>query len=220
MTFKYVPLNPYRLHLRLMAHDAVFSTLGRTLEPLGSAIRDCSVRIHEAHESGSEDYAEVVTDEEVEIIESLLGAAFVVCQAHVNAIVTRIKGIHRAFRTHQGRLLKLSDNRDAVLCCGTTPSESGAYPAPQIVDAFANFFKHGDEWPHHWGQLNDQQKRAGAVLLAVGATAGSTGNLRAGAAALGNANFQDVQRFATHLENWRAALVAVYEDELRSEGVI
>lgn len=219
--FQYKPINPYHVFLRLLELEAVFSTLTRSLEPIGEAIQEGSDIIDRAVESGSEDYPEIVTDEEVEIIENLLGTAFVICQTHITCVVSRAKKLHTFFQVREGRVLGALDNsKSAILKRGADVIPGSAYSSIEVIDAFANYFKHRDEWPSDWAQLRGLQSRTRDVITAFNAASGSTGNLRAGAEALGNTEYHSVLLFADKLEVWRTNLKNAYGEQLKVEGVI
>ena len=73
-TFQYTPINPYLLI--------------PCLEALGNAIRRCSQVISCAGRNRSEDYVEAVTDQQTEVIETLLGTTFVLCQTYIACTVS------------------------------------------------------------------------------------------------------------------------------------
>lgn len=220
-TFQYTARSPYRLFLRLLEPEVVFSTLTRSLTIVGQAIAQCDQVIDGARSSGDVDYIEIVTDEEVELIESLLGTAFVICQTNITCVVSRIYGLHSFFQKKEGRSLgALGNSRKALMkqCSDRLPESPYSYV--EIIDAFANYFKHHDEWPRDWTYLSGHQVNTRDIISACGAVSGSTENLRLGAKALGNSQYDAVLLFAEKLEVWRAHLSRTYDDELRREGVI
>ena len=146
LKFKYTPRSPYLLFLRLLQPEMVFSTLTRSLTVIGEAIQQSARVIDGAHDSGNVDYIEIITDEEVELIESLLGTAFVICQTNITSVVSRIKDLHSFFRKREGRPLgALGCSKEAILKQGSDGLPGSAYSIVETIDAFANYFKHRDE---------------------------------------------------------------------------
>jgi hypothetical protein len=72
--------------LRLLDYAIQNDTHAEVLDVLGRGIKSAAARIDRAAKSGSDDYAEGVIATETEIIEGLLGAAYVVCQTQITAI--------------------------------------------------------------------------------------------------------------------------------------
>jgi hypothetical protein len=221
LKFQYTLRSPYLLFLRRLQPEMVFSSLDRSLTVIGDAIRQSARVIDGAQGSGNADYIEFVTDEEVELIESLLGTAFVICQTNITSVVSRIKDLHSFFRKREGRPLgALRFSKEAILKQGSDGLPGSAYSIVEAIDAFANYFKHREEWPSNWTLLSSHQAHTRDIISACGASPGSTGNLRAGAEALGNSEFDAVLLLAEQLEVWRAHLVTAHEEELKREGVI
>ena len=90
----------------------------------------------------------------------------------------------------------------------------------QVIDAFANYFKHRDEWRADWNSLPQKSASTAQIISAVGASQGSTGNLRAGAEVLGNAAYTNVTVFIEILNNWRKNLYDGYREELETKQLI
>jgi hypothetical protein len=219
--FQYTPRSPYQVFLRLLEPEAVFFALARSLDPIGKAIQECTDIIDLAVDSGNVDYSEAVTDEEGEIIESLLGTAFVICQTHITCVVSRIKELHSFFQARETHALdSLNVSKGEILKQGADILAGTTYSSVQAIDAFANYFKHREEWPSDWTQLCGHQVHTRDVISAFGVASGSHNNLRTGAEALGNTEYRSVSLFADKLEVWRTNLRKAYEEQLKAEDVI
>lgn len=77
------------------------------------------------------------------------------------------------------------------------------YTEIQVIDAFANFFKHNEEWEWDWSKLKDRSRKTAEIITAVGASQGSTGNFRKGAAAIGNVDLTRVTILVGIIASWR-----------------
>lgn len=213
--------NLYRVLFRLLDISDFHSTLARTLDPLARAIREASSNTREARRTKDQEFIDVIVDDECEVVESLLGSAFVVCQVYMTRVVSITKALHRIFNGDQGRRLRTSDgSKSGILEVGSQYVGSSAYRDVQIIDALANYFKHRDECSVDWRDIPVKAQDTATIIRAVGCTPGSTANLRTGAEALGNNDYESMSVFATRLENWRNNLSDLYETELKSEGLL
>jgi hypothetical protein len=219
MTFQYQAVNPYHLMLRLLSLDADDAPFAMTLAPIGKAIRGSINRIENEANAVAEDAA-VITDDEVELIENLLGTAFVVCQTEITAVVSRAKRLHAFFQAREGRPLGLNDSKTSILSLGAGTIAGSSCSDVEVIDAFSNYFKHRDEWPTDWAELGGRRAATVAVITAAGAKQGSTGNLRAGARALGNPQFHTVSIFGEAVGVWATTVKEAYRVALESEGVM
>jgi hypothetical protein len=84
--FNYERRPAIALFLRLLDYAIQNNTHEEVLDVLGRGIKAAAARIDRAAKSGSDVFAEIVIDTETEIIEGLLGAAYVVCQTQITAI--------------------------------------------------------------------------------------------------------------------------------------
>lgn len=218
--FQYKHRSPYHLFLRLLEPEPVFSTLIGSLAPLGKAIRECDQNIDLMESEGDDGLEDIIT-QEAEITETLIGTTFVVCQAHIACVVSRAMELHTFFQKREKRDLKAIDNsKQGILKQGAQLLDGSRYTDIQAMDAFANYFKHRDEWPNNWAKIAKKHRRTRNVISAFGAISGSHGNLRMGAEVLGYVGGSSVMVFADRLESWRKKLKNDYEAQLKLEGVI
>src|SRR5262245_7504321 len=84
--FEYKRRPAIQFFLRLLDYAIENDAHAEVLDVLGRSISAAAARIDLAAKSGADDYADAVADTEVEIIEGLLGAAYVVCQTQITAI--------------------------------------------------------------------------------------------------------------------------------------
>lgn len=120
--------------------------------------------------------AEWITDDECESIEEQLGPAFVAAQTHLTRVVSLCKRIHdwQERQTKSKVLLGIAGKRDEIL--GVTnadikPVSGTAHTVAEGLNAFANYFKHRDEWPHDWTQLErNNEKRTAMIIRAFDAS--------------------------------------------------
>jgi hypothetical protein len=181
--FVYKRRSPLSIPLRLLDYAIAADSYESVLSALGSGIRVAEKRIN----SGGEEVAEY----EAEIIENLLGVAYVTCQPQITAVVQAV--------------LRLPDHGlNARALRDRGPRFDGNYSQVEVLWNLANYFKHRDEWSRDtWtNPPHKMTEHTVKVITAVGLESGSTGNLRTGAEALGNTAYGDVTVFQEIIRLW------------------
>lgn len=216
----------YRIVLSIFLGDHLDDTLNRVLDPLGKAIANIGTEIDNAVSKFGSDTDWWIEDEVV-VIEELLGVAFVACQAQITYIVSGIQRLHKhAKKLDSKQLTKTDGTKASIMQYGFARNAEIPYSPIEIIDAFANYYKHSDQWSVEGVDWDKPQtyglaKHTIPVVKFASAEQGSTGgNLRAGASYLGNPEFRDLSVFIAILSGWRKNLVSAYEAELKAEGLI
>ena len=210
-----MPTHLYHIFLDLVESSARATALRRVLESLSDAAIACHVTISDARTSGSEEYRDAVADEESAVIESIIGAAFVVAQTELNSVIAYVGHLH-AFAKARGQVLCSTDgSKPDIRRFGSPVVGQTRYTRIDLINAFANYFKHHDEWPIPWPVKHSTS----AMVAAAGAKSGSTGNLRAGLDALG------IDRDLLTLLNddvasWATKIASAYRAELRAKSLL
>src|SRR5207249_3385166 len=154
-----------------------------------------------------------------------------VCQTYITGIVSRIIGLHRHHDTHDpGNPLRTTSGskyqRNAaspspsILRFGSRKIGKSGRTAVEVIDAFANYFKHHEEWVGNWTKLSGQNAKTAQAIMSVGARRGSSGNLRTGAERLGNKSYSNLEVFMKYLTRWTNNLLDGYARELHKRGLI
>ncbi|MEK7782021.1 MAG: hypothetical protein AAB370_11030 [Verrucomicrobiota bacterium] len=212
-------MNIYPVLLELIEIRFHPMPLQRVLESLGTAVQQCDSAIDQATKSQDADYLEAVVGDECAVLENLLGAAFVTCQAEITAVVSHAMRIHADAKA-QGHNLSSSDGtKNGILSIGQ-PIPGSTHTNVQVIDAFANYFKHCEEWDQSWTALAGRSKQTMDVISAMGAVEYGTGNLRAGVAALGIPDYKQLQLLSDHVVQWARAVKTGYESELRKNNLL
>lgn len=182
--FVYKPRTALDVRLRLLDFAIKADTYENVLNALGRGIREAVGRT----ESVSDDDA--VIDYETQIIENMLGTAFVVCQAQANAVLQAALNIpEQTIKDSEIRKLGPRFDKD--------------YSKVEVLWALANYFKHRDEWGRSmWSNPGNREKLTVDAIKAAGLSVGSSGNLRTGAEALGNVSYTDVGVFYGVVRDW------------------
>jgi hypothetical protein len=176
--------------------------------------------IARAEKSKDQDYIAAVVDDECAVVENVIGAAFVATQAEITATVSHVMRLH-ARASAAGHVLTASDGRKlGILRLGNSLRPGTPYSDVEVINAFANYFKHHDEWNIPWTTLTGLSKQTADTITAFGATEGSTGNLRQGIRALGVADNCELVRLSEFIERWRQTIIQRYELELQRIGLL
>lgn len=194
--------------IRISISDPVLEDV---LETLSNGIRNCGHAIDDAHTSGNDEYASAVTDEQCYLIENLLGVAFVMCQVVITCIVSEVMRLHDECTSAGHSLSTCENNRYSILSVSSPPIGSSGFTEVQIIDAFANYFKHREE-KRFWTRR--KSAKTVRMITAVGASRGCTGNMRKGARSLGSSNYEDLRIWADKVRNWGSHIVKNLEAEL------
>lgn len=210
------------MHLERIRISYEHEDLMRVLNPIGEGISQCGEIIDQLSDDQDTEYVDAVIDQETSVIESLLGTAFVICQTFITSVVSRIKALHDYHNIKAPRqpLETTTGDKQAILRFNSQLVGDSDYSYVQVIDAFANYFKHNEEWHGDWCNLPYPSNRTVAVIQAIGAKRGSTGNLRDGAKVLGNKSFQDISVFYNIVNDWSKTLYDYYSQELQTKGLI
>jgi hypothetical protein len=213
----------YHLFLHLVDPRDPFSLVS----PIGTAIRWSYSRVEKAAQVEDKMTADSIIDDECDLIEGRLGLSFVAAQTGLTGIVSGCMRIHDFHEKQTGsrQLLGIDGKKKEILGlrnADIVPVDTTGHSQVEGVNAFANYFKHRDEWPHDWTQLeNHNEKDTAEVIQAFGAKPGSTGNFRVGYERLfGDNDFTKVERIAEVVEKWASAIRKAYTEELRAKGLL
>lgn len=205
------PLDAHRQTVQLVCHDD--GALGRTLGPIAEGIAAAQDRYTEIEQAAAEgDDIDWLVDESAELIENLLGAVYVVCQARITNVISAVKHLGDYCTKNNVTTKNLVTGKAALLALGR-PVSKLAVSEVTALNALANYFKHRDEWSEQvdWTKLTGQSLDTATIIMQLGLKPLSTGNLSTGAAALGNSNSRTVGVFDDAVGAWCGQIVAMVE---------
>ena len=198
-----------RLRLLDSAIGAEADAYEDVLIALSAGIRKSAQRIHRVPKGDDAFIAD-----ETQVIENMLGTAYVVCQNEITAVVQAALGVDD---TTKASILRGNKNRreSSVRALGPQSRRklSGkTLSKVEILWQLGNYFKHHDEWSYRrvafrkrmglaW-KVDSKNKHTVQVIKAVGLKALNSGNLRQGAKALGNSKYSDVNVFQEAIRSW------------------
>lgn len=214
LTARHFGVNFFECELTLLECAFMHPPVERILSPIGQAIRWAGEEANRAGNAAEcvddvgSDYYSGLVDEECDVIEALIGAAFVVCQPYITRVVSRVLSIQER-AGDRVRIIqpgKKHEMKDAILRFGDDFIGDGTYTSLQVIDAYANYFKHHEEWfnvsPSTDGHMWKNILRTKDVLTSVGANLNSSGILRDGASAFKMAGYWETSRLADALLSW------------------
>ena len=213
-------MNLYALRLKLISEESRYDALKRVLDTISDVIKEASNNIDRAGKFQNEGHRESVVDEETSFIEELLGAAFVVCQSYITSITSGFEKLHQLAKKNNLILTVTNGEKKILLKTGSANVAKSQYTEIQIIDEFANYFKHCDQWPLDWSKVNNRYKHTVEVVQSVGAQSGSNGNMRTGVEALGCPMYNNLDSLLDKITQWRDELLKQYQAELKHLGVL
>jgi hypothetical protein len=195
------------------------NNLRRLLDPIEQELTEIDACLagltppSDEHEQWAyESFREAKGDE----VEGLLAVAFVIAQTHVTQVVSRTMRVLEAAQLAGRSLTAFAPSpevsRDHVLRAASDVVPGTDYTQVQVLDAFANYFKHHEEWRGKWADLKGKAGKTAKVIAAAGAAKGYVGNFRAGAEVLGNGSYKNVGVFVSIISTWRSGLVEALEN--------
>lgn len=153
-----------------MNADFILLTTERALKAMRDGLNDSESYVQDVMNSSNDDYINDVVDDETAVIEDLIGVAFVISQTVISNLVSSIFHLHK-FHKMKG------NNKDLKTTDGTKNGIMKAYSSiisgsqvseVQVINAFANYYKHKSEWPVDWNKLKNNSKETGKVISSVG----------------------------------------------------
>lgn len=179
-------------------------------------------RCQELVDANPPDEAHNIIDAEMDLIESLLGVSFVACQSYISSVIREVRNLHEACGslTPPVSLRTTSKQKCDIIKARSREIEGTGYSAVQVIDAFANYYKHKDEWDWDWNSPPEISRSTVAIIKSLGGSRGDTGNMRGAAKALGSGDTWDPQVFVKALEEWGQELFGAYRAELREKGLL
>lgn len=154
-----MPINIYSIHLKLIRLSFQYDVLSSTLNAQQNAIGATEAIVAEALNSGNEDYIEATSDEQSEIVESLLGCSFVAAQAYITYVVSHIKALHRTAKKNKISLSSASDSKRNIMTTSSPIVGTTTITSVEAINALANYYKHNDEWKSDWKRRLDKPRR-------------------------------------------------------------
>lgn len=217
------PKSLFSMILKDGKDDYRLDKIDAILGPIGNGIDAIGKFVNAADMSENEEYAQMIADDEVEVIEGLLGVAFVVCQTQIERVVHSVGLLHRhaeSFTTPLP-LTTTKTGKSSVMAFDSVRVGTSTVTRIEAMNAVANYFKHRDSWPGDWRKARGQAASTIDTIQKIGLEQGSSGNLRTASEALGNpSGYIKVSRFADAIRDWQSTLFGAYEAELRQANVL
>jgi hypothetical protein len=91
------------------------------------------------------------------------------------------------------------------------------------INAFANYFKHEDEWPVDWSKIKPRSLagETASIVLALGVLPASSGNLTTGfERILGHTKYERVGELGDLIRKWEREVKGEYRKKLKEERLL
>lgn len=189
-----------RALLSQLRYKAENDTYTHVLRIVGNTIRAARKETEESSLRGTQFYREI-QDNEARLVQDLIGTAFVICQAHINSICSRACKIGEFLKDRGSGSTLVS--KKAILGLGEPFRVGFPISKVELISAFANYFKHHDEWPWDWSDAPSGSAKATiSAIEAAGATRGSSSNLENGLKVLGATDLSQVTVLGSAIKAW------------------
>jgi hypothetical protein len=168
------------IYMVLLRNSVANDILTRLMDDIARSIRGSEQVCDAAEMRADQDYAAHICDEEIEYIEDLIGASFIVLQTKIRRVASRAVALNKALKRFDLHIPGFSKQSE-VRSYGENFRNTGATLIELIWDC-GNYFKHQDEWPPEVWDDDDPQSN-GAMktrksVARVGIERSSTGNMR------------------------------------------
>lgn len=198
---------------------------GAALRAAGDRIEAVSAESRDAAVDGVFDYEweaiggmDALVDYECEGIEGLLGMSFIACQLDITSVVSRCQMFHGL----APELGPKPTKQDLMDVCRETVTGS-AFSKVTGINAFANYFKHEDEWPVDWSKINPKSPAAetARIVVALGAVPASSGNMRTGFERIvGHTEYEQVGKLGNVIRKWESEVKGEYKEKLKKKKLL
>ena len=205
--------------VRMAVDDQTLANLHSAVE---QEIASSSRRIEDASRSADEWFLESVADDECDRIEQLLGWAFGTAQAFITTVRSRLARLSDMCNKDVGRSLSFvtSPKAHELLKLADPMRNEPRYTEIEVINAVAKHWKHQEEWPTRiepkdeylervWDQarMHGNEERTAEIVVSIGMSPSSTGNLRTASEALGvTIPYGDLSPIRDKLRNWAHSL--------------
>jgi hypothetical protein len=197
--------------VKLAAEDLTYRDV---LSAISDGIRAAEGRLDDAAQRGDDDWLKAVNDEECDLLENLLGAAYVVCQTQITAVTARALAVRKCRLGDGKAFTAFGEGKADVRALGDALPFPATATKVELVWALANYFKHREEWDKlEWSALDKQSRRTAEVLEQVQLASATTGNLRRGFSALHSNSYAELESLAAIVDAWSAKVLAVCKAE-------
>lgn len=202
--------------LRLLSIQARSDTLERLHHAIEWGITASSKAISRADKRSNE-YVDVITEDECLAIEELLGLAFVAAQFFLTLIRTELVAVNKTHKFYFNKTPLSFFGQNGYGAFKLAPFMAGTkYSVVEAINAIANYWKHSEEWPviHRKGRLPEawdvaalKNRGSAQIVIDLGLIPNGPGNLRTAAKALGVKEFDDLLPIRRILSKWAADLL-------------
>ena len=211
-----MPTNLYTMHVSLISIAFQYDLAIDVFHELGKTIK----RVHDETARFAETFSQYDSDSMWEdansTIEDLHGAAFVISQTSITTIVSRVKALHEFAECDGHSISSIPNQKGEMLASNSPLIPSKPVTYIQAIDAFANYFKHHDEWPRGWVNVDARGKPTIETLESLGVHYGTSAILK-NAMQFFDSSLLDL---ANTINFWHEGILGKLKNELKDSELI
>jgi len=184
------------------------------LRQLQRAIQASNARFDAATSPEEKDW---LADSEGEVVEGMLGMAFIACQLDITSVVSSCQKLHE-FMPQLGPRPSRAD----LMVKNNPPVVATKHSKVAAIDGVANYFKHQDEWPADWTKLKPSSRAFGTaeVVKALGVKADGYGVMTGFTTIVGHSQYEGVLELREIVLNWARKLKTEYEEKMERRKLL
>ncbi len=178
--FSYKERTGLEIALRLLEHS--IPEENPVIESLAVSIQESEKWIMKMSDEDPYDEHDLAFEEGC-LLDDLIGIGFVVCQRGITSIVSNCDFLRKQWLKHRNTIHNGNPETDFLgipispkdlkqQLMATANPVMGSFSKIATIDAFANYYKHRDEWENNWEDVCGQGKRTVEVIQAAGAASG------------------------------------------------
>lgn len=199
-------------------------TLDNLLSAVEREIVSSSRRIENVSHIVDKCFLEAMTDDECNSTEQLLGLVSVAAQTFITTVRSRLAMLSDRCKKDVGRHLSFITSQKAyeILKSANLMQNGSKYTEIEVINAIANYWKHQEEWSTRIEKKDEdaervwnQEKLTVEIVMSIGMSPSSTGNLRTAFETLGvTSPYEDLSPIRKKLHNWAHSLYKKAQSEV------
>ncbi len=114
------------------------------------------------------------------LLDDLVGIGFVVCQRGITSIVSNCDFLRKQWLKHRNTIHNGNPETDFLgipispkdlkrQLMATANPVMGSFSKIAMIDAFANYYKHRDEWTENWKDMDNREMKTVEIIQSAGA---------------------------------------------------
>jgi hypothetical protein len=188
------------------------------LRGLGRFIEEDKDYLFSQYEDVAPKYRDVGLEQGLEAISIGIGAGFVAAQSILTRTFSGVKKLSEIEIVQSATNTGLPKAKSELFRIAA--HDRHGVPDIEGINALANYFKHGSEWPYDWRSLKRQQEIETATTVSkMGLCSGNPDNMLIGASTLAFGGSRGLEKLADRVQEWREAVASEIGRRLAQAGL-